>query len=418
MAERPLAFVVQRYGPEIVGGSESLCRAVAEMIATQRPVEVLTSCAKDYMTWRNEYPAGTSTLNGVTLRRFPVDFERDHRFHDVFGSILGGLPFGDYGNQKELMRAVIARSPVEQQLDCLRLQGPYASPLLEYLAEHHEDYEQIVFFTYLYSTTFFGMQKVPTAKTVLVPTAHDEPPIFMPVFRDMLAQPPAYIFLTPEERHFIEGSFDVQKALRTTIGMPVELPAQADPARFRQHYGIDGPFLLYAGRIDPAKGCDELFRFFQAARSHLPPDLQLVVVGNRTMEIPRDPRIHYLGRVSDQDKVDAMAAASVMINSSHFESFSIVILEAMLCQTPVLVNGRCEVLKGHIERSKSGLYYTNYPEFVEALRLLLADERLRARMGTNGAEYVRQNYSYESVKQRYTTFLAQAKAYALHDAAP
>jgi glycosyltransferase involved in cell wall biosynthesis len=402
MSRRPLAFVIQRYGDELVGGSESLCRAVAEMLVPDRPVQVLTTCAKDYTTWKNEYRPGVSTFNGVRLRRFPVDFERDRRFHQAFGAILGGMPLTAYPQHKALMRQIVARSPVEQQLACLKLQGPYSTPLLQYLAAHHQDYEQIVFFTYLYPTTFYGSQQVPPHKTVLVPTAHDEAPIHFPVFRQMFARFPAYVFLTPEERRFVEDTFDVQDALKATIGMPVELAADPDPARFRAKYGLDGPFLLYAGRLDPSKGCDELIRFYRAARGHLPRGLSLVLIGNRAMDLPRDPDIRYLGMLSEQDKVDAMSAAALVVNPSPFESFSIVILEALLCGTPVLVSGRSDVLRGHVRRSSGGLYYETYYEFVEAIRWMLGDPALRSRLGTNGAEYVRRNYSHANVKQRFT----------------
>lgn len=404
---RPLALVVQRYGDEIIGGAESLCRSIAEMFSAERPVEVLTSCAKDYMSWRNDYAAGVSTVNGVTVRRFPVDFERGQRFHEVFGEMLGGMNMLSYHRQKVLMRQVIGRSRPELQQEYLTLSGPYSTPLLEHLAAHHVDYELVVFFTYLYATTTYGSQRVPAAKTVLVPTAHDEAAIFVPAYRAMFARFPAYVFLTPEERGFIETTFAIGGAQRITAGMPVEIDGAPDPDRFRARHGIKGPFVLYAGRLDPSKGCDVLFRLFKAAGRHLPRDVRLVLIGSRAMPIPRDPRIVYLGMLSDQDKLDAMAAADVMINPSPFESFSIVILEAMLCGTPVLVNGQCDVLRGHILRSSGGLHYSNGYEFVEALRLLLADEGLRDRMGRNGAEYVRRNYAREVVRERYRAFFEE-----------
>ena len=408
MDDRPLALVVQRYGAEIVGGSEALCRSVAEMLAAHRPVEVLTTCARDYQTWRNEYPAGDSMLNGLRVRRFPVDFERHRRANEIMSGILGGLSLTDYSQYKEMLRAEIGRTSQSQQLDLLRLQGPYSTPLWDFLRTQHDNYAQIVFFTYLYATTFFGSQQVPAGKTVLIPTAHDEAPIFLPVFREMFARFPAYIFLTPEERAFVEETFPVERARKATIGMPVELPVQPDSTRFRARYGINGPFLLYAGRIDTTKGCDRLLALYRAARRDLP--LPLILIGHRVMDLPRDPDIRYLGMLSEQDKLDAMAAATVFLNPSPFESFSIVILEAMLCGTPVLVNGHCEVLKGHIQRSRGGLYYETAYEFVEALKLLVADEVLRIRMGNNGKTYVRQNYARDAVCTAYQCFLdGQAK---------
>jgi glycosyltransferase involved in cell wall biosynthesis len=320
------------------------------------------------------------------------------------------MPLADNPQHQALMREAIARSPLEQKLACLKLQGPYSTPLLEYLAAHHQDYDLVTFFTYLYPTTFFGSRQVPAAKTVLIPTAHDEAPIYFPVFQEMFARFPTYVFLTPEERCLIEETFNVNGALKATIGMPVELSSRPDPLRFREGYGINGPFVLYAGRLDPSKGCDELLRFFWAARRHLPPDLKLVLIGDHVIDIPRDANIRYLGMLSEQDKVDAMAAATVVVNPSPFESFSIAVLEAMLCGTPVLVNGRSKVLKGHIQRSSAGLYYETYYEFVEIMQLLLADATMRSHMGTNGLEYVKRNYQYNTVKQRYIALFDRIEA--------
>jgi glycosyltransferase involved in cell wall biosynthesis/SAM-dependent methyltransferase len=405
MDRKRLALVVQRYGEDIVGGSESLCRTVAEMLTSHYPVEVLTTCAKDYVTWKNEYPAGVSTLNGVTVHRFPVDFERGPRFHRVMGEILGGMPLHNYRKYKNLMKETIAHSPIKQQISCLKSQGPYSTKMLEHLSARHQDYALVIFFTYLYPTTFFGSQQVPTAKTVLIPTAHDEAPIHFPVFQKMFARFPAYVFLTPEERRFIEETFDVDDALKMTIGMPVQLKYQPDPLRFRQKYGLDGQFLLCAGRIEPAKGYDDLFRLFRAARSHLPSELRLVLIGERLMEIPEEAGIIYLGYLPEQDKGDAYAAASVLSNPSLNESFSIVTLEAMLCQTPVVVNEKCAVSVGHVRRSNGGLYYSNGYEFIEVLNFLLAESETRKRMGTNGRQYVEQNYSYSKVEQRFLDFV-------------
>jgi hypothetical protein len=72
-----LAVVVQRYGADINGGAELHARYVAEMLARRHRVEVLTTCAHDYVTWKAHYPEGSETINGVPVRRFPVAHERN-----------------------------------------------------------------------------------------------------------------------------------------------------------------------------------------------------------------------------------------------------------------------------------------------------------------------------------------------------
>ena len=65
-------MVVQRYGADINGGAELHARYIAERLAKHASVEVLTTCARDYVTWKNELPPGDDKVNGLPVRRFPV----------------------------------------------------------------------------------------------------------------------------------------------------------------------------------------------------------------------------------------------------------------------------------------------------------------------------------------------------------
>ena len=72
-----LAVVVQRYGADLNGGAELQARYIAERLSRHADVEVLTTCARDYITWRNEIPAGTDSVNGLLVKRFKVSRERN-----------------------------------------------------------------------------------------------------------------------------------------------------------------------------------------------------------------------------------------------------------------------------------------------------------------------------------------------------
>jgi glycosyltransferase involved in cell wall biosynthesis len=134
-------------------------------------------------------------------------------------------------------------------------------------------------------------------------------------------------------------------------------------------------------------------------------DLKLILLGKSAMKIPEDEDIIPLGFVSEEDKFNGIAASDFMIMPSKYESFSMVIMESWACKKAVLVNGRCDVLKGHCLRSNGGLWYESYEEFKECLDLLISDDRLRAKMGENGKQYVEENYSWPKIEEKYLRLL-------------
>ncbi len=384
-----VAFVIQRYGEEVNGGAETLCRSVAERLSRFESIEVITTTALDHHTWKHHYPEGAAELDGVWVRRFPVTRKRD----------LGSFR----RRSKQLFNYP---HTLVDEVAWMEAQGPQTPALIDHLRKHRKEYDVLVFFTYLYYTTYFGMQIAP-AKSVLVPTAHDEPPIHLEMFRSMFRAPQAIIYLSDAERGFVQSHFHVEHIPSTVAGVGVETPIAADGARFREKYGIGGPFLLYAGRIEPSKNCDELFSHFLRYRHDHGAELQLVLLGRPGMEIPDDPGILPLGFVSEQDKCDALEAADIFVLPSRFESLSIASLEAWRMGTPVLANGRSEVLKAHCRRSNGGLCYSDYEEFAFELQLLIDRPRLRRALGAAGQRYVVEQYRWGRIEGAYLRILGE-----------
>ncbi|HEY4946389.1 MAG TPA: hypothetical protein VII19_00720, partial [Acidimicrobiales bacterium] len=85
-----VAFVVPRYGPAIIGGAETAARVLAEHLVARKgwEVDVLTSCAEDFVTWSDVYPEGVEVINGVRVARFASAAGRDPSFHPLSASLL------------------------------------------------------------------------------------------------------------------------------------------------------------------------------------------------------------------------------------------------------------------------------------------------------------------------------------------
>jgi glycosyltransferase involved in cell wall biosynthesis len=178
---------------------------------------------------------------------------------------------------------------------------------------------------------------------------------------------------------------------------------------FRRRHRLHGPFALYGGRIDPGKGCEELIEYFSSYVQE-GGEGSLVLMGVKMMRIPEEPFIRFAGQLPDQERSDAVEAATVVVVPSPFESLSIIALEAFAAGTPILANARSEVLVDHCRRSNAGLYYESRDEFVECLRLLVSDEGLRLAMGRNGREYVRRNYRWDLVIAKYESVLSKVRS--------
>ncbi len=382
-----VAFVVQRYGLDINGGAELHCRWVAEHMSRHLPVEVLTSCAHDYITWRNHYPEGEENIHGVPVRRFPVSKTRNP---ERFGRLQNRILQNEHREQDEIA--------------WLDEEGPTSPKLIQFIRKNLAAYDYFIFFSYRYYHSYWGIRAVPE-KSILVPTAERDPVVYLKIFKDLFRLPRAFMYNSHEEREMIQtvsGNHDVPGIV---TGVGTEAPAETSVARFRQTHGLSGPYVLYIGRIDENKGCPQLFDFFLRFKAETSSEVKLVLIGNSILKIPSHPDIRHLGFLPEQGKFDALAGADVLMMPSFYESLSMVTLEAWALGRPVLANAKCDVLKGQCRRSNGGLYYESYGQFREALKLLLDSDRLRAAMGKNGKTYFDENYTWETIENKYLAIL-------------
>jgi glycosyltransferase involved in cell wall biosynthesis len=378
-----VAFVVQRCGQEVVGGAESHCLQVAQRMAKYWRTEVLTTCALDYMEWRNHYPEGTEEIGETVVRRFLVDQPRDvASFNNLSGDLAGRRATATLAEQEQWMRA----------------QGPVSTPLLEYLRSKGHAYDFFIFFGYLYATTYFGLPIV-KEKAFLAPLAHDEWPIHFSMWDNLFSLPCGFFFNTIEERQFLGRRFPFLELSGPVVGIGIEAPSTLNPEGFRERYGLSKPFLLYVGRIDASKGCGELFDAFIRLRDSDAIAHRLVLIGKEVLPVPYHQDLIYLGVLSEQAKWNALAACDWLVAPSPYESLSMVLLEAWTAGRPALVTAASEVLVGHCERSNGGLWFHDYDECAAIIRNV--DETTKDSLGEQGRTYVRNNYSWNTIESAF-----------------
>jgi glycosyltransferase involved in cell wall biosynthesis len=380
-----LACVVHRFGADIAGGSEGHCRLIAEHLAAQHDVTIITTCAKDHLTWRNHYPAGESLVGGLRVLRFPVARERDmRRFMDLSDLIAAD------------------RATVAEQEQWFRENGPDSPELLSYLRSHGAGFDRVLFWAYRYAGAYFGLP-LAADRSVLVPTAEEDPLIHADVLSAYFARPKGFLFLTPEEETLVAPRI-VGGTPYAVIGSGLDPSAATVDLSPLAALGLDDPFVLYLGRVDPNKGCQALIRHF-LRYAETGRRVQLVMAGPASMPIPDHPRIRALGFVDEPVREALLAGARALIMPSPYESLSMVLLEAWNHGLPALVNARCKVLRGQVRRADGGLYYGNAVEFIAGLDYLFDHPDAARQLGRQGRAYVDSEYRWPIVMNKIEALL-------------
>jgi glycosyltransferase involved in cell wall biosynthesis len=359
-----ILVVVQRYGADVVGGSEAHARVVAHRLAMVNEVEVATTNALDYWTWAPHFPAGESMDGPVRVRRFAVTGTRSPTFKDAERHVL------------------FEPHRLADEQGWLAMQGPHTPGLLDFLHRDGKTYDAILFYTYIYEPTAAGLPLVPE-RAALISTAHDEEPLRLVPYRALFQLPRAFGFLTPEERDLVHARFHNEHIPNEVLGIGLEPPPWHDPEPFREHYAPRGPLVLYLGQVSEGKGVNELIDDWIAYRESGGAG-SLVLAGTVRTTIPERDDIISLGRVSDEDKYALLEAADVLVLPSHLESLGIVLLEAWQVGTPCLVSAKNKVTTGQVARAGGGASYDRQG-FAKGLGAVLED---RKALGESGRRYV------------------------------
>lgn len=382
---------MQRYGADIIGGAEAHAATLAQLLSrSDFEIEILTTTSKSYQKWANDFPAGKEQIiQNICVRRFKVfpkhrlTFALYKRLHlHLHSTLLKKSNYLNYLSEKIW----------------LILQGPYSPNLTNYLKEHSKEYDAIIFFSYLYYTTVFGLV-LTDCKTILIPTAHDEPPLYFNIMKKLFRKA-NYIFANSQAEKRLLSHIQVEiKDKISVVGIPVMIDATASklPELNRRTY------FLYLGRISRGKNSGLLIEYFNRWAFSRSSPVKLVLAGLMEERLELSEAIIYKGTVDEKEKSELINDAVGLINPSSLESLSLVTLEGMISKKPVIVNGESEVLKSYAAQFPSVMAFYNYQNFADALDKAMAgipESELE-----HAKNWVQSKYSEDSILEQFTRII-------------
>lgn len=418
------AFITPRYGAEITSGAEHACRLLAEQICHRHDVDVLTTCARNTRLARTDYTEGSDRVRGVLVRRFAL-----------------GQPYGasDLGPLTD--RLLSGPHSRADELDWVRTHGPWSPALIEYLTRQHKTYDALVFFSLWHPTTVHGVHVAPE-RSVLFPYLQLAPALRFGLWEEVLSTPRGLGFFTSSERHLARTYVHTTPQAEEIVGIGVDPPPQQmyprhqqDPADvvdddnartltdddegehaylegrgipFRRRHRLYGRFVLYGGRVDGDNGSEEMLEYFDSY-AQTDEDASLVLMGAKMMKTPDEAYLQLAGVLPDRERMIAYESADLTIAPSPDDLLSQSLLESLSVGTPVLASGRNEAAVEHCRKAGGGLYYANREEFVEGLRVLMENPRLRERLSVSGRGYIQQNHRWDAVLGRFDRLIGKVK---------
>jgi glycosyltransferase involved in cell wall biosynthesis len=421
-----LAFITPRYGAEIASGAEHGCRLLAEQLSKRHDIEVLTSCARNPLTWKNEYAEGPDKVRGVLVRRFAVNVMHDR-------------------NALVQLSARLLREPHSRadELEWVTRLGPSSPGLVEHLKRQNQSYDALVFFSLCHATTVQGIAIAPD-RSLLFPYLCLDTTLRFGIWAELLSSARAVGFFSAAEGVLLHRYIRTASRHEDVVGIGVDpLPAQTyprhqqDPADttlpedgsasdsdepleteylegrgipFRRRHRLYGLLAVYGGRVEPDNGCEEMLGYFDAFTSQNT-DTTLALLGVKMMRVPEAPNLRHAGVLPDRERMVAYEAADLALFPGPDDLLSQSLLESLAVGTPVLVSARNAAAVEHCRRGGAGLYYANREEFIQALGLLMSDTRLRRTLGESGRRYVRQDYRWEPVLGRFERLIARARSH-------
>ena len=380
-----LGFVVPRYGLDVVGGAETLCRQYAEHLAERgHHVEIFTTCARNHFTWENVLPEGDSRIHGIQVHRYPISHSKDLNL------------------AARLEQRIAAGERLDTVAQLAWIMNAAASDgLLDALEAADGQLDTLIFLPYLFATTCFGVTVCPE-RSIVVPCLHDEAYARFDVLQGSLQHARGLIFNSAAERELASRLIGELPDSRI-VGVGFDEPsASAQPSEPRRRSTED--YIAYVGRREMGKNWPLLVAWMtiysKALSTRGPSSLASMGSGHvQLTEVAQDV-VRDIGYVNEQTKHEVLASAVATAQLSRNESFSYAIFESWLARTPVVVHAGCPVTRGFCEASGGGLWAETYEEFAVILDELRGGSTLRGRLASSGYDYVMDEFRWPVVVER------------------
>ena len=400
MSKENIAFVVVRYGLNINGGAEYHCRMLAERLTNDYNVEVLTTCVDNYRTGENIEFKEKEIINKVTVRRFKTNPTHPELENFYKKKAKPAYKLRRFLYKCHFLAMASYFFPVwhfkeKEELEALSSQVFHSPALFNFIKENKDNYKAIIPITIDYSHVYYTTLYAPE-KTIVIPTMHYHKTAFRSTLTQVFTKA-AYIAFNTTARKI----FGMHMAPHSIVSVGIELSAPAEWTVTQEKYNLPDEYMLYVGRVDQGKLNNVYTYFLNYKKAYPNSDLKFVLVGKQYSDPFNHPDIIYTNFVEEQEKTSIIQHAKIVINPSLYESLSLILLEAMALKKAMLVNGNCNVLKEHCNKSNNAaLYYTNEKSFIDKLHTLDSSTNLRLEMGEKGYSYVNSNYDWNIIMNK------------------
>jgi glycosyltransferase involved in cell wall biosynthesis len=391
-----VVHLIQRYPPAL-GGSETWCREVSRYLSSiGDEVKVLTMDTLDEEEYWRDPPLHQWTTrlgridwdDGVLVRRYKRSLPIHFVYHVLFRVILDRMLH-------------------------LYFYGPHSAEMYGSLWREFAAADVIHLHTVPYPHNFFGYiaARLRKKRVVITPHFHPGHPNYERRSNYWLLKGcDAIICVSPYEREYlISRNIDPKKIVVTGNGVHTEAYVAEDLPRFqaeliRLHELSEATkIIVFVGRKQEYKGIATLVDALRILS--LEEDVALFMAGPSsdwfeayyaTLSEKERQRIIDLGTVSEQEKVNLLHLADVLVLPSRFEAFGIVFLEAWACGTPV-IGAATGAIPSVVGEGGLTFEYGNVRDLADKLRIVLNDVERSREMALRGQRRVFAQFTWEKI---------------------